>query len=195
MSCVILYVRLAPGQSLSPSAEASARRVGELRRMSYRARRPDGSTLAGARGLHAFSDQPEHLALVGELSGLQLGIHQLAIERQLEAAAARGDELQPLNLLLISFQNAARQTDGLRLVISEGAVAKLNFHGVPPTKKRCGLTACPHGRLAGCSSGRANDMPAKRIPTWTQSAPGFLGHRLLLSRRLARTRGFRLLFR
>lgn len=75
-----------------------------------------------------LADDLEHLLLVGKLAGLELRVHEIAVERQLEAAAAAGDQLQLVDLLLVRGQQFGRQTDGLRLVISHRAVFELHFH-------------------------------------------------------------------
>jgi hypothetical protein len=59
---------------------------------------------------------------VWKLAGFQLGIDQVAVDAQLEASASRGDELELFDLLLVGGQQLARQTDGLRLVVSHRAV-------------------------------------------------------------------------
>jgi hypothetical protein len=80
---------------------------------------------AGAQGV-------EHPLLVGELAGLEFGVDQLAVGGQLEAAAARGDQLQLADALLVRRKQLARQTDGLRLVTSHRAVLQFEIHhGLP----------------------------------------------------------------
>ena len=68
--------------------------------------------------------------LIGEAPGLQLGVDQLSVERQFEAAAARGDQLQLADLLLVRREELARQTDGLRLVVSHRTVDEFHVHGI-----------------------------------------------------------------
>ena len=70
--------------------------------------------------------------LIGELAGLELRVDQFVIDRQLEAAAAGGDQLQLLDLLLVRFQQLGRQTDGLRFVVSDGTVLKFEVHASSP---------------------------------------------------------------
>jgi hypothetical protein len=67
--------------------------------------------------------------LVGELAGLELGVDQLTVDGQLETPAARWDQLQLADLLLETVEQLARQTDGLRLVVSHRTVAQLDVHG------------------------------------------------------------------
>ena len=72
--------------------------------------------------LQPAPDGFDHRLLVGELAGLQLRVDQLAVGAQLEAASARGDQLQVLDLLFVGGEQFGRQTDGLRLVVSLRAV-------------------------------------------------------------------------
>ena len=66
--------------------------------------------------------------LLRELSGFQLGINQVAIDRDLEATPARRNQFQIANLLLVRGQQLARQTDGLRLIVSNRTILKLQMH-------------------------------------------------------------------
>ena len=43
-----------------------------------------------------LTDGGHHRALVGELTAVELGIDQLAVDGQLETATVRGDQLQAL---------------------------------------------------------------------------------------------------
>src|SRR5262249_35853887 len=76
--------------------------------------------------LEAGSDLVEHPLLVGELACLQLGVDQVPVHLDLETAAAGGDQLQVLDLLLVGAEQLGRQTDGLRLVVSHRAVLELH---------------------------------------------------------------------
>src|SRR4051812_4189520 len=76
----------------------------------------------------AAPDGLDHRLLVGELAGLQLRVDQFAVGAQLEAATARGNQLEILNLLLVSGEQFGRQTDGLRLVVSHRAVLEFQVH-------------------------------------------------------------------
>jgi hypothetical protein len=60
-----------------------------------------------------------HRRFIGELPRLQLRIDQITIEGNLEAPPAGGDELELLDLLLVSREQIGRQTDGFRLVVSD----------------------------------------------------------------------------
>jgi hypothetical protein len=91
----------------------------------------DGRLILPASPLEPLADDAQHAAFVGEFAGLQLGVDRLAIERDLKAAAAGGEELQTLDLLFIFRQDLACQTDSLRLVASNRAVTQLNVHGGP----------------------------------------------------------------
>ena len=80
-----------------------------------------------------LADELEHLLFVGEFPGLELRVDEVAVERQLEAAAAAGNQLQLGDFLLVFGQQLGRQTDGLGLVVSHRAVLEFHFHFcVPP---------------------------------------------------------------
>jgi hypothetical protein len=66
--------------------------------------------------------------LVRELFGFQLGVDQVTVDGHFEAASAGREQLEVLDLLLVRVQQLARQTDGLRLVVSHRAVAQLQMH-------------------------------------------------------------------
>ncbi len=66
--------------------------------------------------------------LVRELAGFELGINLVTVEADLKASPIRWDELQLTNLLLVNSQELARQTDGLRFVISSSTVSQFQFH-------------------------------------------------------------------
>ena len=83
---------------------------------------------AGGRSFQASPHRFDHFLLIRELAGFELGVNQLTVERQLEAAAAAGDKLQFLDLLLVRRQDLARQTDGFGLIASGSAVFDLDNH-------------------------------------------------------------------
>jgi hypothetical protein len=97
---------------------------------------PTARPLAFQTGAHGF-DGP---LLVGEFARLELGIYQIPIEQQLEGTTAGRDEYQFLDLLLVSGQQLGRQTDGLRFIVSHGAILELNLHDLSS------LHAFPHLR-------------------------------------------------
>ena len=72
----------------------------------------------------------DHRVILGKFTRLQLGIDQLAVQRELKTAATGGFQLQAGDLLLVLCQNLGRQTDGPRLVISSRAVSEMHFHGL-----------------------------------------------------------------
>jgi hypothetical protein len=76
-------------------------------------------------------DGVDHRLLVGELAGLQLRVEQLAVDAQLETAAARGNQLQVLDLLFVGREQFGRQTDGLRLIVSHRTIFEFQMHEVP----------------------------------------------------------------
>jgi hypothetical protein len=78
--------------------------------------------------LQAFANGFDGPLLFRKLARLELGVNQLAVDTQLEAAAAQRNQLQLANLLLIRGQELARQTDGLRLIISHRTVLELYIH-------------------------------------------------------------------
>lgn len=59
-------------------------------------------------------------------SGLQLGVHQLAVPMDFKSASMRGDQGQGFDVVLKFLEQFARQTEGLGGVVSSGAVG--NFH-------------------------------------------------------------------
>ena len=122
---------------------------------------------------------------VGELTRLELGVNEVAVDAELKAATARWDELQCTDLLLVSGQEPARQTDGLRLVVSHRTVLEFNLHilslqlGFPAVS----ITLKLERFAVGCSRGHKPEAQAKdpRIPslapqacvhgyTWSQNA-------------------------
>jgi hypothetical protein len=84
----------------------------------------------GLEGLYLLSNLGDHLSLVGKLARVELGIEQLVADGQLEASAARGDQFKGFDLLFVFTQQLARQTDGLGLIVSHGAVTKCDLHHV-----------------------------------------------------------------
>ena len=78
--------------------------------------------------LQPFADLGEDRLFVGELAGLELGIHQLVIDRQLKTPAAGRLQLQALKALFVLAENLGRQTDGLRLVVSSRTITQMHFH-------------------------------------------------------------------
>ena len=90
------------------------------------------SQLNACLALHARADGLNGPLFVWKLAGFQLGIDQVAVDAQLEASASQGDELELFDLLLVGGQQLARQTDGLRLVVSHRAVFQFHVHGSSP---------------------------------------------------------------
>ncbi len=78
------------------------------------------------------ADRLDHLLLIGEFARLELGVDEFATHGQLETAAAGGNQLQVLDLLLVRAQQLGRQTDGLRLVVSHRAVFQFHMHHRTP---------------------------------------------------------------
>jgi hypothetical protein len=74
-----------------------------------------------------FADQLRHLARFGVAVGLQLGIQQLPVDADLEAAPIGGDDRQRFDLRLESFEQFYRQTGGAPGVVSNGAVFQLDL--------------------------------------------------------------------
>jgi hypothetical protein len=82
----------------------------------------------GRESLQAGADGIDHPFLFGELSRLEFRVDQLAVGGQLEASPASRDELQIADLLLVRREQLARQTDGLRLVVSHRTILQLEMH-------------------------------------------------------------------
>jgi hypothetical protein len=113
------------------------------------------------------SEHPPHgldqLVFVGEFPRLELGVQPLAAHRQLEASPFRRDHHVAADLALVARQELGRQTDGLRLVVSEGAVFENDFHRAPPSSgsrfaidRRITVEGRPEG------SGRGLDRTPRR---------------------------------
>lgn len=85
--------------------------------------------MKSSRSRQSPFNRPDHFRVFREHAGLQLGINLAAVYREFKATAARWDERHLFDLLLEMRKQPARQTDGLRLVVSHGAVAKVNVHG------------------------------------------------------------------
>lgn len=77
----------------------------------------------------SLPDLLNHLALVGEFSGGELGVDEVFAHGQFKAAAGGGLQLEAGDLLLELRQKLGRQTDGRGLIVSSRAVAKSEFHG------------------------------------------------------------------
>src|SRR3954469_1840740 len=78
--------------------------------------------------LQALADLLQHFLFVGELAGLKLGVDEFVAHGEFKAASHRRLQLQRLDLAFVLAQNPGRQTDGLRLVVSGRAVAKMDSH-------------------------------------------------------------------
>ena len=78
--------------------------------------------------LQPFADLGEDRLFVRKLAGLELGIHQLVIDRQLKTPAAGRLQLQALQALLVLAEDLGRQPDGLRLVVSSRTITQMAFH-------------------------------------------------------------------
>ena len=58
---------------------------------------------------------------IGEFAGRDLGMNLLSINGDFEDAAGGRNQLQRRNTML-EFEQFVRQTDGMRLVVSSGAI-------------------------------------------------------------------------
>lgn len=67
-------------------------------------------------------DHLENIRFVRKLAQFQFGVNQLIVQLDFEAATSGGDELQFLDFLFEAFQYLARQTDSLRLIVSNRAI-------------------------------------------------------------------------
>ncbi len=74
-----------------------------------------------ARGLAHGPHRLDDRIRVRELPGAKFGMDALAIDSDFEGAPARGDELQRSNMLL-ELEKFVRQTDGVWLIVSSGAI-------------------------------------------------------------------------
>jgi hypothetical protein len=83
-------------------------------------------------GRHRIQDP----LFLGELSGLKLGVDKVPVDRYLEATPARWNQLQIVYLLLVGRQQLARQTDGLRFVVSNRTILELQVHNQLPSRSR-----------------------------------------------------------
>jgi hypothetical protein len=88
----------------------------------------DGSLLF----LEPGTDRLDNPLLVGEFPVLELGINEVPVDGQFEAPSACWYQLQVTDLLLVSAQELARQTDGLRFVISHRTVFQFQVHKISP---------------------------------------------------------------
>jgi hypothetical protein len=70
-------------------------------------------------------DRFQNPFLFGELSFLQFRVDEIPVDGYLEATSAGRNQLQIANLLLVGRQQLARQTDGVRLVVSNRTVLEL----------------------------------------------------------------------
>ena len=75
--------------------------------------------------------------MLGEPIALQLGEDQIAIDLDLKTATGTGVQFKVANLLFVGFEQGGRQTDGLGLVVSHGAVLNGNNHEVLLFSVRC----------------------------------------------------------
>ena len=91
----------------------------------------DGSSTSNPTRQKTF-DLGQDRFLLGKLARLQFGIEQAPVGDQLEAAAAGRDQFQALDALFESGQQLARQTDGLRFVVSHRAVLQFQVHDQAP---------------------------------------------------------------
>jgi hypothetical protein len=78
------------------------------------------------------ADDVQHPLFLGKLLGLELGVNQIPIEGDFKAPATRGNQLEAADLLLVRRKQLARQTDGLRLVVSHRAIHEFQIHNDPP---------------------------------------------------------------
>jgi hypothetical protein len=85
--------------------------------------------------LQLRGDVVQNRLLVGELSGFQFRVDQLAVDGHFKTPAACGNKREILELLLEAGEQFGRQTDGLRFVPSERTVFQFDVHDVPPVGK------------------------------------------------------------
>ena len=83
-------------------------------------------------GCHRVQDP----LFLGKLTRLELGIDQIPVDRNLKAPPARRNQLQIDYLLLVGGQQFARQTDGLRFIVSNRTILQLQVHDQLPSRSR-----------------------------------------------------------
>ena len=75
-----------------------------------------------------LQDEVQYDPFVRKLTRPELGVDGLTVDRDLEAAAARGHQLERRHALFQVLEQEGRQTDGLGLVISLRAVFEADLH-------------------------------------------------------------------
>jgi hypothetical protein len=108
----------------------------------------------------SLADLFHHGILLRKRSGVELGVHQVAIHDQLKATAAGRLQFEARDALFEFCKDLGRQTDGARLVISNRAIAKLYLHvRAAPFKMRI-----PAARInpSGVSVLQLRELAAKR---------------------------------
>jgi hypothetical protein len=83
---------------------------------------------AGRCGLFEGADLVDHPFFIGELACGKFRVQQLAVDRYFETSSLARDQFQIVDLLFVSVEQLARQTDGLGLVVSHRAVLELKVH-------------------------------------------------------------------
>lgn len=120
----------------APAGERSPERG--RRRLAFVRGGPRRCGCAVSAGGGMAGDVGHQRGLVGELSGGKLRVQQLAVNGDLEAAAIGWRQLQPGDLALERREQSLRQTDGLRLVVSQRAVTDVDIHrDENPWRTRC----------------------------------------------------------
>ena len=76
---------------------------------------------------HLFELHDQRI-FIGELPDLLFGMDELAIDFDIKDPAGTGDESQVLDARTEGVEQSGRQTDGLWLVVSHGAVFDLQVH-------------------------------------------------------------------
>jgi hypothetical protein len=74
------------------------------------------------------TDHVDDPFFIGKLARFELGIDQIAIQGYFKTPASGWDQLEVLNFLLVGGEKLARQTDGLRLIISHAAILEFQVH-------------------------------------------------------------------
>ena len=80
------------------------------------------------------SDGFQNPFLFGEFPSLQLRVNEIPVNGHLEATFAGRNQFQVADLLLVSRQQLARQTDGLRLIVSNRTILDLQVHNNLPSR-------------------------------------------------------------
>jgi hypothetical protein len=78
--------------------------------------------------LYSLLNRVDDGTFFGELVCGKFRVDKFTVDGDLETSAAGGYQFEIFDLLLESAQQIARQTDGFRLVVSDGTVLQFDIH-------------------------------------------------------------------